>query len=100
MYKRQKVFARDVSSLIPHSDLSETRRLFDLTKLMTTNYNDIQALFYALGGLLGSSDSFLYIEAFAADATLYEEALSMVRAKGFAFLSLEDTVSVLNRRRD
>lgn len=95
-----KVFARDVDAIVgAFSDLPLIRRLLDVTHLLTLDWGSSQGLLAALGGLVGASD-FLDIHDFSGDETVYDEAVMMLRAKGFAHLELKDAVSILNRRRD
>jgi hypothetical protein len=95
-----KVFARDVDAIVgSFSDLPLVRRLLDVTQLLTLNSGSSQGLLAALGGLVGASD-FLDIHDFSSDETVYDEAVMMLKAKGFAYLELKDAVSILNRRRD
>jgi hypothetical protein len=94
-----KVFARDVSVIMGSSDLPLVLRLLDITKLMSNDSKSVKPLFTALGGLV-AAETFLDSHDFSADGTLYEEAISMIKAKGFSSIELEDVVSILNRRRD
>jgi hypothetical protein len=94
-----KIFSRDVAVVMGPSDLSLVLRLLEVTKLLSLDNKSIRSLFNALAGLVGA-ESFLDINDFTSDGTIYEEATSMIKAKGFSSLELEDAVSVLNRRRD
>ena len=94
-----KVFARDVSVMVGSSELPLVRRLLDTTKLLSADSNTIQALFSAIGGLVGAQ-TYLDIHDLSADDTLYDEAMSMIKAKGYSRIELQDVVSILNRRRD
>jgi hypothetical protein len=95
-----KVFARDVAVMMGSStDMPLVLRLLDVTKLLSLDTKSIQALMAALGGLVGAS-TILDVYDFSSDGTLYEEATSMIKAKGFISIELEDVVSILNRRRD
>jgi hypothetical protein len=94
------VFARDVKmlfgiSLVPRSVL----RLNDVMTLMTMEAHKLAQFGEALSGL-ASLDAPLHEDMFTADGRLYEEALSMVHAKGLVWIELGDIISVLNRRRD
>jgi hypothetical protein len=80
------------------SNLPMVLRLLDLVRLMSMDSASLSRLFHALAGLAGTG--FLDPEDFSSDGTLYEEAMSMIQAKGFIHLELEDTFSILNRRRD
>jgi hypothetical protein len=94
------VFARDVDDIVASfSHLPLVRRLLDVTELLTMNSGSSQGLLAALGGLVGATD-FLDIHDFSSDETVYDEAVMMLKAKGFAHLELKDAVSILNRRRD
>ena len=104
------VFARDVHTLLgssvsgdggsssSYNELPLLQRLLDLTRLMSMTTSSLQGLAHALGGLTGGV--FLDPEDFASDGTLQQEAMSMIQAKGFKWLELDDVISVLNRRRD
>lgn len=95
-----KVFARDVDAIVgSFSDLPLVRRLLDVVQLMIMDSSSSQGLVVALGGLVGATD-FLDIHDFSGDETVYDEAVMMLKAKGFAHLELKDAVSILNRRRD
>jgi len=92
------VFARDVDSICGScKDIPAVARILELTKLMTMNFKSLEGLFSALGVLVGS-DTFLDSHAFACDARLLEEASGMLKAKNVN-CSLEDAISILNRRR-
>ena len=106
------IFARDVETLFgkfsPHAETSVrfplVERLLDVTRLMALPAKSLVTLQSALLGLVGGPEDpsrpwHLENNQFKADATLFEEAVSMLRAKGF-MLELEDAISVLNRRRD
>jgi hypothetical protein len=92
------VFARDVKAIFEQTPFPLSGRLLDVVALMSMNSNSSQGLFFALSGLVGSE--FLDTQDFANDGRLFEEATSMVKAKGLRWLELEDVVSILNRRRD
>jgi len=92
------VFARDVYVLLGSDcEIPAVDRLLDVTKLMTMDYERISALFNALCDLIGS-DCFIDIQEFTDDATLREEATSMLKAK-YISCPLDYAVSILNRRR-
>ena len=95
-----KVFSRDVAVIIGPSDIPLALRLMDVTMLLCLDTIYIQSLFDALTGLVGLPVEYLDIEDFTTDGTIYDEATSMIKAKGFSYLELEDVVSILNRRRD
>jgi hypothetical protein len=88
----------DVRALVGScDDLPAVRRLLEVTKLMTMNSKRLEGLFAALAGLV-DSDSFLDVNDFTVDAILREQAESMLKAKNIN-CPLEDTISILNRRR-
>lgn len=106
------IFARDVETLFgnfsPHAEPSVrfliVGRLLDVTRLMALPAKSLVTLQSALLGLVGGPEDpsrpwHLGVHQFTADANLFEEAVSMLHAKGF-MLELEDAISVLNRRRD
>ena len=93
------VFARDVEILMRGTSLPLVQRLLDNVKFLSMESKSLEVLFSALGGLVGTS-TFLNIYDFSSDGTIYEEATSMIKAKGLTWIQLEDTVSILNRRRD
>lgn len=96
--KGAAVFARDVHSVVgSFEDIATVSRLLEVTRLMTMDFVAVQGLFGALGGLVGSY-AFLDVDEFTSDATLNEEAVQMLRAKNIHG-SLEDAISILNRRR-
>jgi hypothetical protein len=114
------VFARDVTALfgiaaagaenrstnpLQNSANTIVLRLLDVVKFMNMSSKSLEALQLALLGLVGGPRDqerpwFIFAYQFTADATLYEEAVCMLRAKGFVSLELEDAISILNRRRD
>lgn len=94
------------------------RRLIDVVDLMAMEPNRFGAFREALIGLVVrgdegeetatmefdddddfGADRFLSYDDFASDGTVLDEAHSMIRAKGFGSLELEDVVSIMNRRR-
>jgi hypothetical protein len=93
------VFARDVEILMRDTSLPSVQRLLDIVKFLSMESKTLEILFSALGGLVGTS-TFLNIYDFSNDGTIYEEATSMIKAKGLTWIKLEDIVSILNRRRD
>jgi hypothetical protein len=93
------VFSRDVEILMRGTSLPLVQRLLDIVKLLSMESKSLEVLFSALGGLVGTS-TFLDIYDFSSDGTIYEEATSMIKAKGLTWIKLEDAVSILNRRRD
>jgi hypothetical protein len=101
-----RVFYHDAKSVFgKSSELPPfARRLVDVVRLMTMESKQLRDLRMALFGLAQVSPSqetfMLHYLVFAQDGTLLEEATSMLRAKGFAWIHLEDAISVLNRRTD
>jgi hypothetical protein len=93
------VFARDVRIILAGFEYPLVQRLLEITQLLSMDTNSLQTLLAALGGLVGAS-TFLDIHDFSSDGTLYEEAVSMIKAKGFKEIELNDVISILNRRRD
>lgn len=105
------VFGRDMDALFGGLELAEGEpacaklsRLRDITKLMTMEAMPLQALQSALLCLVGGPEDperprWIQVHQFTADATLFEQAECMLKAKGFS-LSLEDALSILNRRQD
>ncbi len=95
-----QIFARDIHVLVgSFTGLSLVHRLLDVVQLMTLNSSASQGLFEALGGLVGATD-YLDIHDFSSDETIHDEAVMMLKAKGFVHLELKDAVAILNRRRD
>lgn len=106
------IFASDVQALFQSlSTVAETKtrfpvveRLLDVVRLMSLPASSLVTLQSALSGLVGGPEDpsrpwQLHVHQFTADATLFDEAVSMLRAKGFS-CELEDAISVFNRRRD
>jgi hypothetical protein len=99
------IFDRDVKALFGGlSYWSEARRLLDVSKLMNTPLKPLLVMHAALMGLVGGPEDpsrvwFLHGHQFTGDANIYEQAVSMLRAKGFS-VDLEDALSILNRRQD
>jgi hypothetical protein len=96
-----KCFHSDVMALLgdlPHPPLA--MRLFDVTKFMTIPPKSFHELSMAISCLV-QVDPFvepLHIGAFEEDGTVLDEAVSMLRAKGFSWMYLEEALSILNRR--
>jgi hypothetical protein len=94
-------FHRDMQILFGDPPLPPlTLRLFDVTRFMKMDPKPFRELKRAISGLvqpLPSLDS-LHYEAFEQDGTVLDEAISMLRAKGYAWMHLEDALSILNRR--
>eukprot|EP00977_Amphora_coffeiformis_P020350 scaffold8130_cov164-Amphora_coffeaeformis.AAC.2 len=72
-------------------------RLLDVTHALQKVH--LASIGDALCGLAGQPPP-LHIHLFACDERLYDEAVSMIRAKGWLWLELPDLLSVLNRRVD
>ena len=72
-------------------------RLLDVTQALQEVH--LASIGDALCGLAGQPPP-LHIHLFACDERLYDEAVSMIRAKGWLWLELPDLLSVLNRRVD
>ena len=99
-----KQFATDMIELFGVGQLPPIgMRLRDVSNFMaleTKPYNDLRSAFQALIDLPtedGETARFR-IDDFLRDGTVAEQAGSMVAAKGFTWLSLEDVLSVFNRR--
>ena len=70
------------------------------SRLMALDTSQLSALCNALRALVsfnGEGEA-LFISDFAADSRLLEEADSMLVAKGFGSLALEEAVAIINRR--
>lgn len=98
------VVAEDVKTLFHdvHSQLAD--RLLNVSSFITMENRAMHGLRIALLGLSQTENApgevpLLNYAQFVSDGTLLNEAMSMVRAKGYA-LHLEDAISILNRRRD
>ena len=94
------VFAQDVRSLfgtfmVPAASL----RLLDISRFMSMPSSQLVEIGQALCGLAGLPAP-LPEDAFLSDERLFQEATSMLRAKGLAWIEVEDVISILNRRRD
>lgn len=75
-------------------------RLIDVARFMAMDSKPFQEMKMAISGLVQPvpSSGPLHFESFAQDGTILDEAVSMIRAKGYSWLHLEDVVSILNRR--
>lgn len=94
------LFARDVNALFGEALLPKhALRVLDITKLMRMESPKLSGIGGALCGLSGLPAP-LTEAIFEADDRLFEEAISMIRAQGLAYLELADVFAVLNRRRD
>jgi hypothetical protein len=93
-------FARDVNSLFAESLVPPSAlRLLDILELMTLESRQLAQLGNTLCGLSGQPPP-LSDEYFTDDSRLFEEAMSMIRAKGLVWIELGDVFAILNRRRD
>eukprot|EP00986_Skeletonema_menzelii_P004930 scaffold1724_cov150-Skeletonema_menzelii.AAC.3 len=100
-----KQFCHDVCSfkhLFQHTTLGEgpMERAVAASRLMSLDESPLTALRDALCALISSDtgSEALFISDFAADSRLLQEAESMLNAKGFGSLALEEAVSIINRR--
>jgi len=100
-----KQFCHDVCAfkrLFQHTTSSEgpMERAVAASRLMSLDESPLTALRDALCALISSDtgSEALFISDFAADSRLLEEAESMLDAKGFGSLALEEAVSIMNRR--
>lgn len=100
-----KQFCHDVCSfehLFQHNTPSEgpMERAVAASRLMSLDESPLTALRDALCALISSDtgSEALFISDFAADSRLLQEAESMLGAKGFGSLALEEAVSIMNRR--
>ena len=97
------IYARDVTALLVADDkyiLPESvLRVLDVVTLMQYDSPALRKIGNTLCQLSGQSAP-LEDATFEADDKLYEEAISMIRAKGLVHLDLSDVLAVLNRRRD
>lgn len=94
------LFARDVQVLFGDRLLpSHALRVLDIAKFMGLESPTLGGIGGALCGLSGRPAP-LTEAIFEADERLFDEAVSMIRAKGFLYLELADVFAVLNRRRD
>jgi hypothetical protein len=101
------LFARDVRALFDDDSSSSNsstrplpkhpRRVIDIASLMERK--DLAGLGNTLCNLCGRPAP-LTEAIFESDGRLYEEAMSMIRAKGHECVELADVFAVLNRRRD
>ena len=95
------VFAQHVQSVLeifPTELLPLTaRRLLDVTRWMSMKHTELSGIGNALCGLAGLPAP-LTMEPFEQDDRLAEEAMAMIQAKGFVWMKLGDTISILNRR--
>mmetsp|Transcript_41058 Transcript_41058/g.85479 ORF Transcript_41058/g.85479 Transcript_41058/m.85479 type:complete len:772 (-) Transcript_41058:75-2390(-) len=95
-----QIFASDVSLLLGESLLpAAAMRLLDVIECMAMDAVPLSAIGDALCGLAGHPPP-LSEDVFAVDERVYEEAMSMIRAKNLVWLTLGDFLSILNRRQD
>jgi hypothetical protein len=95
------LFARDVVALFgecPHLP-NHALRVLDVVQLMRLESAQLGGIGGALCGLAGLPAPLTEAD-FEVDEKLFEEALSMIRAKGLVYVELADVFAVLNRRRD
>ena len=100
-----KQFCHDVctfKALFQHTTSSEgpLERAVAASRLMALETSQLSALRNALRALVsfnGEGEA-LFISDFAEDSRLIEESDSMLAAKGFGSLALEEAVSIINRR--
>ncbi|KAL3941858.1 MAG: hypothetical protein SGBAC_003850 [Bacillariaceae sp.] len=93
-----RIFARDVRVLFLGAPFPLCQRLLDVISLIVVENKSAHGLFLALLGLTGAQR--LSIDDFLNDERLFDEAVSMIRAKGFNSLELPDAISILTRRRN
>jgi hypothetical protein len=77
-------------------------RLMEVASFFMLDSKQLMGLKSALMGLtrtFSAQQQLLDLRQLAADGTIYDEAVSMIRAKGLVLLDLEDVISILNRRR-
>ena len=103
------VFANDAVILLSHhKDRNDSSsivvpeyvlRVLDIVKIMQIDSATLRGIGNALCGLSGQSAP-LTEDVFALDDRIYDEAICMIRAKGFVYIELSDVINILNRRRD
>jgi hypothetical protein len=98
------VVAEDAKVLFTGLDSQLAARLLGVASFMTMDSRQMHSLRMALFGLAQpfshpDETPLLNYSQFSLDGTLLDEAMSMLRAKGYA-LHLEDAISILNRRKD
>ena len=99
------IFDRDVKAMFGSlNSQRDVQHLLDVSMLMNTPLKPLLALHSALMGLVGGPKYSgtvwdIHVYQFTDDANLYEQAISMLRSKGFS-VDLEDALSILNRRQD
>jgi hypothetical protein len=96
-----KSFDGDVVALFGDPPLPPlAMRLFDVTRFMTMDPKPFRELKMAISGLVQPilSAGPLHVETFEQDGTLLDEAVSMIRAKGYAWMHLDEVLSIFNRR--
>eukprot|EP00540_Astrosyne_radiata_P023305 CAMPEP_0116863950 /NCGR_PEP_ID=MMETSP0418-20121206/24537_1 /TAXON_ID=1158023 /ORGANISM="Astrosyne radiata, Strain 13vi08-1A" /LENGTH=113 /DNA_ID=CAMNT_0004499089 /DNA_START=284 /DNA_END=625 /DNA_ORIENTATION=+ len=99
-------FATDVRSLFGDDDdnwdggESSRQSLLQLSKFMAMERKNLGEIKRVFARLIHEEEEELSLHAFQADGTIANQATSMLAAKGFSSLSLQDAISVLNRRLD
>ena len=96
-----KHFHDDVVELFgdpPHPPL--TMRLLEVVRFMTIDPKPFQELRRAISDLLGhgSNHEPIDLALVEGDGIVLDEAVSMIRAKGYSSIYLEDALCILNRR--
>jgi hypothetical protein len=76
-----------------------TMRLLDITKFMVMDLKIFMDLKEAISGLTHPTEEYLSVDAFEQDGTALDEAVSMIKAKGYDRIYLEDALSIFNRRK-
>jgi len=101
LYTGSTLFAQDVEAVFGVTDRlpPDVLRLLDVAKIMSMDNTTLAGIGNALCGLAGQPGP-LTEDVFASDGRLYEEAMSMIQAKGFVWLTLDDVLLILNRRND
>jgi hypothetical protein len=93
-----KVFYNDISILLRSYMLpNESLRLLDIARLVATSAEELSVLgeaMYEMAGVRGR----VSVEDFTADDKVYNEAMSMLHAKGFVWTELADFLSIYHRR--
>ena len=93
-------FKRNVANLFAQSVLPESSlRLVDIAEAIAMDGSSLASLGDALCGLANEAPP-LTADMFLVDETIFDQAMSMIRAKGLLWIALDDVLSVLNRRRD
>jgi len=94
------VFEGDIKALFGTALLPPLAlRVVEISRVMAMESTSLAQIGSALCGLAGHPAP-LTEDLFEADERLYEEAMSMLRAKGLVWVQLGDCLSILNRRRE